>query len=145
MTIYIETAYGYDYKNNKNGRGMRGCFAYNKQTGKSLFFPIGASGYGHRTRNEHGILRYSGGRTDYYPEDEYHSWGNSRVKDRPLFFDLFRRPGAIYWFESEAAVKGNKKFGWDINYFTFDFNDIDTSNIYDDNGSDTCFVRCVKK
>lgn len=142
----IETAYGYDYKHNKDGYGMRGYFAYNKQTGKSLFFPIGASGYGHRKRNEQGILRYAAGRTDYYPENEYHPWGNSRVQDRPLFFDLFRRPGAIYWFEREAkAQTDNKsKFGWDINYFTFDFNYIDTSNIYGD-GSDACFVRCVKK
>lgn len=146
----IETAYGYDYENNNDGRGMRGCFAYNKKTGKSLFFPVGASGYGHRKRNENGILRYSAGRQDYYPENEVNSWGGvSRVKDRPLFYDLFRRPGAIYWFESEATVqedkKENKKFGWDINYFTFDFNYIDTSNIYGENGSDACFVRCVKK
>ena len=30
---------------------MRGCFAYNSDTGKNLFFPIGASGYGHRKQS----------------------------------------------------------------------------------------------
>lgn len=137
----IENAYGYDYKNNNIGRGMRGCFAYNKLTGKSLFFPIGASGYGHRRRSDKtpGMLRYSAGRTEYYPENEYHPWGNSRVKDRPLFYDLFRRPGAIYWIDKET----NQKLGWDINYFTFDFNSIDATNIFGSGDSDACFVRCV--
>lgn len=137
----IENAYGYDYKNNNIGRGMRGCFAYNKLTGKSLFFPIGASGYGHRRRSDKtpGMLRYSAGRTEYYPENEYHPWGNSRVKDRPLFYDLFRRPGAIYWIDKET----NQKLGWDINYFTFDFNSIDATNIFGSDDSDACFVRCV--
>ena len=126
---------------------MRGCFAYNKLTGKSLFFPIGVSGYGHRRRSDNapGMLRYSVGRTEYYPEDEYHPWGNSRVKDRPLFYDLFRRPGAIYWIDKETtATDGNKKLGWDINYFTFDFNFINVSDVYSNGGdSDACFVRCV--
>ena len=137
----IENAYGYDYKNNNKGRGMRGCFAYNKLTGKNLFFPIGASGYGHRRRSDKtpGMLRYSAGRTEYYPESEPHPWGNSRVKDRPLFYDLFRRPGAIYWIDKET----NQKLGWDINYFTFDFNSIDATNIFDSDDSDACFVRCV--
>lgn len=137
----IENAYGYDYKNNNIGRGMRGCFAYNKLTGKSLFFPIGASGYGHRRRSDKtpGMLRYSAGRTEYYPENEPHPWGDSRVKDRPLFYDLFRRPGAIYWIDKET----NQKLGWDINYFTFDFNSIDATNIFGSGDSDACFVRCV--
>ena len=137
----IENAYGYDYKNNNKGRGMRGCFAYNKLTGKNLFFPIGASGYGHRRRSDKtpGMLRYSAGRTEYYPENEPHPWGNSRVKDRPLFYDLFRRPGAIYWIDKET----NQKLGLDINYFTFDFNSIDATNIFDSDDSDACFVRCV--
>lgn len=137
----IENAYGYDYKNNNKGRGMRGCFAYNKLTGKNLFFPIGASGYGHRRRSDKtpGMLRYSAGRTEYYPENEPHPWGNSCVKDRPLFYDLFRRPGAIYWIDKET----NQKLGWDINYFTFDFNSIDATNIFDSDDSDACFVRCV--
>lgn len=37
----IVDAYGYDYEHSTSGRGMRGCFAYNSDTGKNLFFPIG--------------------------------------------------------------------------------------------------------
>ena len=35
----IVEVYGYDYEHNTLGRGMRGCFVYNSETGKSLFFP----------------------------------------------------------------------------------------------------------
>ena len=128
---HINDAYGYDYAHNNTGRGMRGCFVYNKTTGKSLFFPIGASGYGHRKNSEGGILRYSSGRTSYYP--------SPGINVRPLFYDLFRRPGAIYWY----AQRSNAPLGWDINYFTFDFNNINSVDL--GNGADACFVRCVKK
>ena len=84
----IVDAYGYDYEHSTSGRGMRGCFAYNSDTGKNLFFPIGASGYGHRKQSYtaswgdpeilNGVLRYAGGRTKLYPDP----------KDRPLFYDI---------------------------------------------------------
>ena len=67
---------------------MRGCFIYNKTNGRNLFFPIGASGYGHRKQGYgdmknwqgvvtgqgyiHGetkntvVLRYSAGRSDKF-------------------------------------------------------------------------------
>lgn len=142
----IADVYGYDHAHAAQGRGMRGCFVYNKTTGKNLFFPIGASGYGHRRVKEKGVLRYAAGRTDYYP--------SPGVNDRPLFYDLYRRPGAIYWLRNSAKGKDNLlKGGWDINYFTFDFNSIDASNMADGsqgslektNVSSACFVRCVKK
>lgn len=151
----IIDAYEYDYEHNTSGRGIRGCFAYNKTTGKSLFFPIGASGYGHRKQSYEakwgnpekldGVLRYACGRTTYFPTPDA----------LPLFYDIFRRPGAIYWFD-RMYDKGNKEdgsfngLGWDINYFTFDFNCIPQDNMirYDSNnqfiGSDACFVRCVQ-
>ena len=161
----ITEAYGYDYENNSSGRGMRGCFAYNKKTGKSLFFPIGASGYGHRKQSYtaswghpeqlNGVLRYSAGRTNYFPTPV----------DYPLFHDIFRRPGAIYWLNQkfpEQKADPNKgleaipsALGWDINYFTFDFNSIPADNIIrvhkinnadvEENYSDACFIRCVQK
>ncbi len=128
---HIDEVYGYDYTHNSEGRGMRGCFVYNKVTGKNLFFPIGASGYGHRRNAEHGILRYSSGRQSYYPLPG--------VKDCPLFYDIFRRPGGVYWYNSLV----NSYMGWDINYFTFDFNSIGYANVA--SGKDACFVRCIKK
>lgn len=115
--------YEYRYDSPKT-YGMRGCFVYNKNNGANLFFPIGASGYG---RIKHGgtppnsahgymaevdkkaVLKYAS-RADFYgnhPSDR-------AVSDLPLFYDVFERPGAIYWTSDSRC--------WDINYFTFDFN-----------------------
>ena len=144
----IVEVYGYDYEHNTMGRGMRGCFAYNSETGKNVFFPIGASGYGHRKQSYtakwgdpeilNGVLRYAAGRTKLYPAPI----------ERPLFYDLYKRPGAIYWLNAEIpqnalAPTDGKSLGWDINYFSFDFNFISTGNIIRPEGSDACFVRCV--
>lgn len=40
----------------------------------------------------------------------------------------------------------DKTIGWDINYFTFDFNFIHKTNLYNNStdGSDACFIRCVE-
>lgn len=144
----IVEAYGYDYVHNKSGRGMRGCFAYNRETGKNLFFPIGASGYGHRKQSYtatwgdpetvNGVLRYSAGRTKLYPDPV----------ERPLFYDLYKRPGGIYWLNAEISQDyftptDGVSLGWDINYFSFDFNFISKGNLIRSDGSDACFVRCV--
>lgn len=144
----IVEVYGYDYEHNKSGRGMRGCFAYNSETGKNLFFPIGASGYGHRKQSYtatwgdpetiNGVLRYAAGRTQLYPDPV----------ERPLFYDLYKRPGGIYWLNAEIPQNyftptDGVSLGWDINYFSFDFNFISKDNLIRSDGSDACFVRCV--
>lgn len=144
----IVEAYGYDYKHNKSGRGMRGCFAYNSKTGKNLFFPIGASGYGHRKQSYtgtwgdpetlNGVLRYAAGRTQLYPSPV----------ERPLFYDIYKRPGGIYWLNAEIPQNyftptDGVSLGWDINYFSFDFNFISKGNLIKSGGSNACFVRCV--
>lgn len=144
----IVEVYGYDYEHNRSGRGMRGCFAYNSETGKNLFFPIGASGYGHRKQSYtaswgdpetlNGVLRYAAGRTKLYPDPI----------ERPLFYDIYKRPGAIYWLNAEIpqdqlTPTDGASLGWDINYFSFDFNFISTGNLFRSGGSDACFVRCV--
>ena len=144
----IVEVYGYDYEHNKSGRGMRGCFAYNSETGKNLFFPIGASGYGHRKQSYtatwgdpetiNGVLRYAAGRTQLYPDPV----------ERPLFYDLYKRPGGIYWLNAEISQNyftptDGVSLGWDINYFSFDFNFISKDNLIRSDGSDACFVRCV--
>ncbi len=145
----IVEAYGYDYVHNKSGRGMRGCFAYNSETGKNLFFPIGASGYGHRKQSYtatwgdpetlNGVLRYAAGRTKLYSPD---------TEKRPLFYDIYKRPGGIYWLNAEIpqdyfTPTDGVSLGWDINYFSFDFNFISKGNLIRSGGSDACFVRCV--
>lgn len=144
----IVEVYGYNYEHNKSGRGMRGCFAYNSETGKNLFFPIGASGYGHRKQSYkatwgdpetiNGVLRYAAGRTQLYPDPV----------ERPLFYDLYKRPGGIYWLNAEIPQNyftptDGVSLGWDINYFSFDFNFISKDNLIRSGGSDACFVRCV--
>ena len=144
----IVEVYGYDYEHNKSGRGMRGCFAYNRETGKNLFFPIGASGYGHRKQSYtptwgdpetlDGVLRYASGRTQLYPSPV----------ERPLFYDIYKRPGGIYWLNAEIPQNNftptdGVSLGWDINYFSFDFNFISKGNLIRSDGSDACFVRCV--
>lgn len=134
---------------NKN-RGMRGCFVYNYNTGKNLFFPIGASGYGHRKNSlkvgnttYRGVLRYScnarWGYFDAVANDKGQGYTEG-VKGAPLFFDIFRRPGALYWFQ-KIAPNGNDA-AWDINYFSFDFGPIGHDNL--GNGQDAFYVRCVK-
>lgn len=144
----IVEVYGYDYEHNKSGRGMRGCFAYNRETGKNLFFPIGASGYGHRKQSYtptwgdpetlDGVLRYASGRTQLYPSPV----------ERPLFYDIYKQPGGIYWLNAEIPQNyftptDGVSLGWDINYFSFDFNFISKGNLIRSDGSDACFVRCV--
>lgn len=135
---------------------MRGMFVYNKKNGRNLFFPIGASGYGHRKHaedwggwNATAVLRYSQGRRSQLVNE-----------NMPLFYDLYMRPGAIYWLKNEGVVRRKEEaasnairfaIGWDFNYFTFDFNYIEVGNILKDvsgstkeNSSDACFVRCVE-
>ena len=144
----IVEVYGYNYEHNKSGRGMRGCFAYNSETGKNLFFPIGASGYGHRKQSYtatwgdpetlNGVLRYAAGRTQLYPSPV----------ERPLFYDIYKQPGGIYWLNAEIPQNyftptDGVSLGWDINYFSFDFNFISKDNLIRSGGSDACFVRCV--
>ena len=133
-------------------RGMRGCFVYNSDNGRYIFFPLGASGYGHRKNTDFdysyssdprssyvGVLRYAVSRNRPYPD------GDALLARRPLFYDLYMRPGAVYWLQNEATdVNNNKVLGWDINYFTFDFNKIETGNIYKNGKSDACFIRCVE-
>ena len=155
----INDAYGYDY-NNRGGRGMRGCFVYNKETGKNLFFPIGASGYGHRKDEEkngwNAVLRYASGRHEYFPSGRLSDNYPHGVGDAPLFYDLFMRPGAVYWLDkrvdgvnvkadTELYIEGaeTNAVGWDFNYFTFDFFPISSSSVQ--NGKNACFVRCVEE
>lgn len=153
----IEDVYGYMYSDNISNRGMRGCFVYNYKTGKNLFFPIGASGYGHRMNslsgvgNNIGVLRYSCSRwrIGYFPNskimyDDTQVAYEEGVNDAPLFFDLFRRPGGIYWVGTTTTdpLESGTLVGWDFNYFTFDFYPISSGNVQ--NGADACFVRSIK-
>lgn len=164
----IEDAYGYYYGDADCGkRGMRGLFAYywnpggddgfsndRENNARSIFFPMGRSGYGHRrtndVNNQTGILRYSSNRTTNFP--------SNLVLYSPLFYDLYMRQGAIYWAKSKISggtihdsatgdvITGKDNgVGLDINFFSYDVNYISETNVYKpDNASaksDACFVR----
>lgn len=163
----VSDAYGYYRRDTFTGykkagdspKGMRGVFAYyfdgnvngSSYNGRSIFFPIGRAGYGHRKNKKegdgtaagNGILRYSCNRG----QAAYNLFASSA----PLFVSIFRRPGAIYWarypikekyLEWNGNLGESTGYGLDFNYFSYDVNTISGSNI--DNGNDACFVRCVK-
>lgn len=141
--------------------GICGVFIYywNKDNNavaenyRSIFFPIGRSGYGHRkhwdggdTRN--GVLRYACGRIEEFP--------TSAAQWMPLFHDLYMRKGAIYWAQKITSAKdiaendNGEAAGLDMNFFTFDVNLITRSNIQkhsqwsgckDEAHFDACFLR----
>ncbi|MBQ7823581.1 MAG: DUF4906 domain-containing protein, partial [Bacteroidaceae bacterium] len=155
----INEVYGHRYDKHGDathagaGYGMRGVFVYNKSEtapygGRNLFFPIGASGYGRRRDSEAkgtAVLRY-GGRTAPISES-----AADKLKDRPIFYDLYMRPGAIYWLNKRVDNSREKDaIAWDFNYFSFDFNMISVSNVFTKavtGGypySDACFIRCVE-
>lgn len=174
----VDVAYGYNRHRSDRGRcGMRGCFIYNRRTDKNIFFPIGQSGYGHRINRLapdkeygdvsgklfYGTLRYScNSRWGYFPLKD----DKSMLRSRPLFWDIYRRPGAIYWVNKNMVVDQNKfvsdndfngkndqknksAIGWDFNYYTFDFYPISSANVFSglwgNKESDAVFIRCVKK
>ncbi|MCM1332385.1 MAG: hypothetical protein NC248_07230 [Bacteroides sp.] len=161
----INDVYGYMSSGDGSGavdKGMRGCFVYNFKTGKNLFFPIGASGYGHRINlikdasgtEYRGLLRYNCSKDRWGYFDTSRLPANTEllavypdgVDDCPLLFDAFRRPGAVYWYERPVdktvdEVAGTYA-GWDINYFTLDFFQITSSMV--GHGADACFVRSIK-
>lgn len=69
------------------------------------------------------------------------------INDCPLFYDIYMRPGAIYWYDKTGQNKINgtteSNVGWDFNYFTFDFYPMGSWGT--SGGMDACFVRCVEK
>lgn len=146
-------------------RGMRGCIVYNHINGRQLFFPIGASGYGRRkegygvaansTRGEYGktgVLRYANRFMEYPAGNELNS--------RPLFRDLYKQEGAIYWFKELWVKNSGETYGysdlenhdqsaWDVNYKTLNFKYFNANawaggtNSTSCSNSDACFIRLV--
>lgn len=128
--------------------GMRGCFVYNKNTCQHIFLPIGASGHGHRKHSggwrsydPAGALRYA---SRSYPFDYF---DYATLQYQPLFYDLYRRNGAIYWCRDRKSgtQSGASSSAFDINYYTMGFNGYGNDATTNDNGSDShaCFIRTV--
>lgn len=163
----VEGAFGYyRYDEDCAQKGMRGVFIYywdgdyntKGDNARNIFFPIGMSGFGHRrsyyshagtTENLAGTLRYSAGRDEEM---------TTNVEYQPQFFDLYRRPGALYWgksYKTVTAVTGKdmaEAIALDLNYYTYDINSIGRNSLQkhsqwsactDDSHIDACFLRCV--
>lgn len=148
VQMSVKDAYGYYYDQptgqNGKGRGMRGVFVYDDNTGNQIFFPIGASGYGRRkgrpTDGEsfsRGVLRYA---------NRCKLYSDANINMRPLFYRLYLSPGAIYWIKEKGVGDEGDGYAWDMNYDTYNFNEF-TTNAYPGGDvasqSDACFVRCV--
>lgn len=156
------TTDAYTYINPGDVKGMQGMFVWDRANGRHLFFPIGASGYGHRKGSDlyktdwggdglirRGVLKYAQ-RSLEMP--------TSTATAVPMLYDLWMRKGAIYWYEeNEFYTTNQEKFAHDINYYTYDLNSyganpvtmIASGTTYNGTGcrnaqwSDACFVRCV--
>ncbi|MCM1503361.1 MAG: hypothetical protein NC115_11975 [Bacteroidales bacterium] len=155
-----EKAVGYNqYNNPEKSNGMRGVFVYNSKDGRSIFFPVGCTGYGRRkdqNPNEkvggfqkRGVLRYA----QRSPEKP---WGDGYANYAPLFYYIHEFEGAIYWLDRQVVVPagfsntGYNTNAWDINFRTFDFNHFLTDGAYKDQKTgiehcDAAFIRCVVK
>lgn len=172
----VEEAFGYDDAGgNASTKGMRGCFVFNSSNGNNIFFPIGKSGYGRRKSgrgvddspgkegsgeaNMDGVLRYAQ-RHKPFMKQSYYPWSNGEpynggVEYMPLFYDLYKRFGAVYWLErpgGPGATSGDRTKGhtaWDINYFTMGFEGFESGAIGQPNEknnfdkSDACLMRVV--
>ncbi len=177
----IADAYGYRWDltdNAEKSRGMRGVFIYNLNPSSTcyahnIFLPIGNSGYGQRRPTG----KYAWGETSAnigaYAWD-FQNWGGmlkytirsnyyNNPYSLPLFWDMWKSPGAIYWLSEQKNIKlvtgesndaAQNYLGWDINYMTFDFFGYTTGDLQGSatipegspaGSTDTsaCFIRLV--
>lgn len=161
----FEDATGYNREKDdrvESPKGMRGVIVYNRENHKQLFLPVGKTGYGRRKaengawapkpRDPDGGLRYASRNKVMSGAREY----------TPLFYDLYKRPGAIYWCErwldnrnenlgdpkspyiqNTAPTGGSQIFNvrkssaLDINYFTMGFEGYENNASYNTPGNDT--------
>ena len=160
-------AYGYS-KLKGTSRGMRGVFVYDTE-GNNLFFPIGATGHGHRKARDDfygytvpnyannygaGVLRYA-----QRPAVMGVGGGNI-VEQRPLFWDIYLREGAIYWTSDPDTEADDEPLSWDLNYYTYNFASYgenalpghpNNTSYFEENEqrypgiSDAAFIRLVSK
>ena len=92
-----------------------------------------------------GTLRYAASRDDRFPEGPVGAVYPDGVQGVPLFYDVYMRPGALYWLSNYVDAKepgDGPTTGWDFNYFTFDFYPITYSST--GKAKDACFIRCVE-
>lgn len=158
----VSDAYSFLY--DTDDKGMRGMFVWDQNRKTHLFFPIGSTGNGHRKHYDDVayapvlhqvkcVLRYAQRHMEM-PEN-HTSYGKS--VNVPLYYDLYERPGAIYWYRTwsnEFSSNSNNyqldQYAHDINYFTFGFDSYGSNPVYKHAGtrtvysSDAAYIRCVQ-
>lgn len=104
-------------------RGTRVCVVYEPDGGRNILFPMGMFGQARRAAPLSGRLTYSGLTALLTSNANMY---------RPLTYNIYRRPGALYWFRSPYTVKGLSPEGkiedqpssasWDLGYSNVVFN-----------------------
>ena len=138
----FKMANGYeDYANEgkQTEYGVRACVVYDESDGKNILFPLGALGQARRTCSN--VENYGTWGPSYfttnagigtlsYPGVQQPAGGTTNAY-RPLTFDVYRTPGALYWIEKPvltdvasniSGVNRPDYASWDINYLTLVFN-----------------------
>lgn len=135
-------------------KGIRGCFVCDTLTGRHLFFPIGNTGYGRRKyidntnrdaathpRQGEGVLKYAS-RTSEMDE--------ATAKKLPNYYSLWNEPGAVYLYGERKMVPNGSNpsdtlyhYGFDINYFSFGFEEFAVDMVRNQGRSDFCFIRRI--
>ena len=121
-TFAVATGYtDYDNQGTRSANGIRACVAYNEDNGDNIIFPLSAVGQARRTRQIGSGTSYSG-TISYGGVTSVLSSAINRY--RPLTYDLYRTPGAVYWVKQPVLnSSGQPDYpSWDINYLTLVFN-----------------------
>ncbi len=158
------TTDAYTYINPGDVKGMQGLFVWDKTNGRHLFFPIGATGYGHRKGSDLYSTSWGGDGNVKRDVLKYAQRSlempTATAQSIPMLYDLWMRKGAIYWYEeNEFYTTNSEKFAHDINYYTYDLNTYGANPVTmaakgatdphtnvacrSAQWSDACFVRCV--
>ena len=158
------TTDAYTYINPGDVKGMQGLFVWDRTNGRHLFFPIGATGYGHRKGSDLYLTDWGGDGNVKRDVLKYAQRSlempTETAQKLPMLYDLWMRKGAIYWYEeNEFYTTYKESYAHDINYYTYDLNTYGANPVtmtakgasdpYSNGAcrsaqwSDACFVRCV--
>ena len=158
------TTDAYTYINPGDVKGMQGLFVWDRTNARHLFFPIGASGYGHRKGSDLYNVAWGGDGNVKRDVLKYAQRSlempTATAEKLPMLYDLWMRKGAIYWYEENEFYTANKEsYAHDINYYTYDLNTYGANPVTmaakgasdphsgkacrSAQWSDACFVRCV--
>lgn len=158
------TTDAYTYINPGDVKGMQGLFVWDRTNARHLFFPIGASGYGHRKGSDLYNVAWGGDGNVKRDVLKYAQRSlempTATAEKLPMLYDLWMRKGAIYWYEeNEFYTTYKESYAHDINYYTYDLNTYGANPVTmaakgasdphtgvacrSAQWSDACFVRCV--